>query len=67
MGLTGKAIAHIRVCLKGDPSGWRVSLLTGLSFEVFEHDLFKDRPYVYVRDPDGQITKVYRSYADYCD
>ena len=30
-------------------------------------DHFKDRPYVYVRDHDGEVTKVYRSYADYCD
>lgn len=28
---------------------------------------FKDRPYIYVQETDGQITKVYRSYADACD
>jgi hypothetical protein len=28
---------------------------------------FKDRSYIYVQETDGEITKVYRSYADACD
>lgn len=28
---------------------------------------FKDRSHVYVLPPSGTVTKVYRSYSDYCD